>query len=199
MKFLLLYSENKKHLFPNGKELKNEFKCSHVSDFKNLKKDLMKNEYWKLIDEEILHAFNFDFIEMNLDNINTIWTFDANRKYYNGKCKAYILSDDIDKRIIDWWSMKHNYSIRTFQCADFELKEAMEYLHLAYIIDNAHQYSTARHMREKIIEDYSNKLTNAQLTYLNKLTEQEDKIKLKFKTIQMDTIKKATKLLTKKL
>jgi hypothetical protein len=200
MKFLILYSENNKQIFPSGEELKNELKCSYVCDFKNLKNDLINNEDWKLVNEEFLGNFNYSFVENNsTDRINAIWEFNTNSKYYNGKCKAYILSEDIDKRLIDWWSLKHSYSIRKFKSTDLDLNDAIENLYLAYAIEGAHQYSSARYMREQIIEEYSNKLSNSQLIYLNKLTEQEDKIKRNFKKIQMNLITKAKKILTKKL
>lgn len=197
MKFLLLYSEKKTN-FPRADELKNEFKCLFALDSDNIKDDLIKNPDWSISDEKILESFNSVFLKFHSDCINALWKFDESRNYSQGECKAYLLSNDIDKRVINWWNIKHGYSIRTFQCNANELSQAMDLCYAGNAIERAHQYSSAEDCREQFLDAHAHQLSQTDLSYLNSLSDRENKIKERFLKIKQGFILKARKLVNKR-
>jgi hypothetical protein len=104
MKILLIYAADKNYQFPSEIELVKEFKCQSVKDLNSI------NEDNKFLSEEdkVLKRFNSIFIRRHSDCVNSIWDFDPNKNSYGGACRAYVLSNDIDKRYIDWWNLKND-------------------------------------------------------------------------------------------
>ena len=179
MKFILLYS-HKKTEFPSGKELQHEFKCQHVGDINGTMYDVKQNSKWNKVDPDLLHNFAFGFIKMHSDLVNKIWELDPSRKYYEGKCHLYLLSNDTDRKLIDWWSLKNEFSIRVFDINETNLNEALQLSSSSSAIGNAHQYSSAKHQRENLFKYHKLHFTNAEIAYLENLSVHEDKIEIKF-------------------
>jgi len=195
MKILLLYAADKNYQFPSEIELVKEFKCQSVKDLNNI------NEDNKFLSEEdkILKRFNSIFIRLHSDCVNSIWDFDPNKNSYGGACRAYVLSNDIDKRYIDWWNLKNDLNIRKFQCTHIELNKAIDYCFTANAFDRAHQYSSAIESRKRIIKYHLSELNKSEISYFDKLTKYENNIEIKFNKIKEDMIKRAKKQLKKNL
>ena len=195
MKILLLYAADKNYQFPSEIELVKEFKCQSVKDLNCI------NEDNKLLSEEdkVLKRFNSIFIRLHSDCVNSIWDFDPNKNSYGGVCSAYVLSNDIDKRYIDWWNLKNDLNIRKFQCTHIELNKAIDYCFTANAFDRAHQYSSAIESRNHIIKYHLSELNKSEFSYFDKLTKYENNVKIKFNKIKENMIKRAKKQLNKDL
>ena len=197
MKFLLLYADKNKK-FPKATTLEKEFMCDHVSDLNGSKYDVEENSKWSGANAEMLYEFAFGFLQMNTDFVNELWNFDANNRFLDGECKVFLLSDDVDRRRIDWWSLKDDFQIRTLQVSEIELTEALKLKRTSAAIERAHQYTSARHCRDQTLKHYIDHLKNSDISFLKSLDTKEDKIKIRFNKIRERLKNKARRILTKK-
>jgi len=196
MKFLLLYADKNKK-FPKATTLKKEFMCDHVSDLNGSKYDVEENSKWSGANAEMLYDFAFGILQMNTDFVNDLWNFDANNKFLDGECKVFLLSDDVDRRCIDWWSLKDDFQIRTLQVSEIELTKAIKLKHASDEIEGAHQYTSARHCRDRTLKYHIDHLQKSDISFLKSLDTQEDKIKMRFNKISERLKNRARRILTK--
>ena len=197
MIFMLLYA-NKNKSFPDVNTLKNEFKCNHVGDLNGSPHDVEKNSKWSGVDADLLHYFVSRFCKMDPAFINEVWSFDGNNKYFSGILNVYLLSDDVNKKYIDWWSLKGDFQIRVFRISSLELSLALDLKSAASQIEGAHQYQSARRCRERIFQYNLECLNNAEISYLKRLDDQEDKIKIRFQKISERLENRAKRIFSKK-
>jgi hypothetical protein len=196
MKFMLIYT-NREIEFPKTEMLLNEFKCAKIADLVGTQYSVEENSKWSGVDPKLLYDFAFGFVKMKSDLVNKIWNIDPNRSYYEGKCHLYLLSDDINRKLIDWWSIKNEFTIKLFEINEIDLNEVLRLSYSASAIDAAHQYSSAKHSREDIFKYHKSHLTEKEISYLERLSVQEDAIKIKFETIKDRLHKKIIKIFKK--
>jgi len=197
VKILLIYSENDVP-FPTSSELENEFKCEHVGDLNETRYDVSEESKWSQVDAELLYDFAFSFIKMNSAQINNIWGFDTQETHADGNLKVYLISDDVDRKYVDWWSLKHNFSLRFIDITTEELRTTLELSDTSSAVSSAHSYHSAVKSRERIFKYHKSNLTNSEISYFENLSSQEKKIKDKFNKICERLDKKTKRILTKK-
>ena len=108
-----------------------------------------------------------------------------------------MLSDDINRKLIDWWLLKNEFKIRLFEISEVDLIEALKLSYSAAAVDSAHQYSSARHQREELFEHHKLHLTKAEISYIEKLSTQEESIKIKYETMRDRLQNKIVKIFKK--
>ena len=194
----MLLHANKNKIFPDVNNLKNELKCNHVGDLNGSPHDVVENIKWSGVDADLLHYFVSRFCKMDPAFINEVWSFDGNNKYFSGILNVYILSDDLNKKYVDWWSLKGDFQIRIFRISTQELSLALDLKTAASQIESAYQYHSARRCREEIFQDNLECLNNSEISYLKRLDDQEDKIKIRFKKISERLENRAKRILSKK-
>lgn len=196
MKILLIYSENIEN-FPDSQALKKEFNCKNVAEFKGSRYDVEQGAKWSKVDPELLYTFGSRFLEIHQDCVNKFWEFETTSKYYDGECRAYLISSDVDRKLIDWWSLKHNYALRFVDITASQMKKAIDLVDAASSVESCHQYSSAVQLRESLLEDNSEHLTKTEITYIKRLRLEEDKIKLRYLSISERLKKVAKSIFTK--